>query len=112
VRTPNRAIQIRNLSGGNAQKVVFAKWLARGIRLFVLDDPGRGLDVGAKEEIYALLRKLAREGVAIVLISDNLPEIIGLSNRILTLRAGKVSAELAAPAHDKPAETAVVTHMV
>ncbi|MCG8273298.1 sugar ABC transporter ATP-binding protein [Aquamicrobium sp. NLF2-7] len=112
VRTPNRAIQIRNLSGGNAQKVVFAKWLARGIRLFVLDDPGRGLDVGAKEEIYALLRKLAREGVAIVLISDNLPEIIGLSNRILTLRAGKISAELAAPAHDKPAETAVVTHMV
>jgi ribose transport system ATP-binding protein len=77
-----------------------------------LDDPGRGLDVGAKEEIYALLRKLAREGVAIVLISDNLPEIIGLSNRILTLSAGKVSAELAAPAHDKPAETAVVTHMV
>lgn len=112
VRTPGRAIQIRNLSGGNAQKVVFAKWLARGIKLFVLDDPGRGLDVGAKEEIYALLRKLAREGVAIVLISDNLPEIIGLSNRIVTLRSGRVSAEIAAPARDKPAETAVVIHMV
>lgn len=112
VRTPGRTNQIRNLSGGNAQKIVFAKWLARGIKLFVLDDPGRGLDVGAKEEIYALLRKLARGGVAIVLISDNLPEIIGLSNRIVTLRSGRVSAEIAAPAHDKPAETAVVTHMV
>ena len=112
VRTPGRAVQIRNLSGGNAQKVVFAKWLARGIKVFVLDDPGRGLDVGAKEEIYILLRELAKQGVAIVLISDNLPEIIGLSNRIITLRSGSISAEINAPAHDKPAETAVVPHMV
>ena len=112
VKTAGRSQQIRNLSGGNAQKVVFAKWLARGVRVFVLDDPGRGLDVGAKEEIYALLRQLARENVAIVLISDNLPEIIGLSNRIITFRAGAVSAEIAAPAHDKPSETSVVTNMV
>ncbi len=112
VRTPGRAVQIRNLSGGNAQKVVFAKWLARGIKVFVLDDPGRGLDVGAKEEIYVLLRDLARQGVAIVLVSDNLPEIIGLSNRIITLRSGAISAEINAPANDKPAETAVVPHMV
>jgi len=112
VKTAGRSQQIRNLSGGNAQKVVFAKWLARGVRVFVLDDPGRGLDVGAKEEIYTLLRSLAREGVAIVLISDNLPEIIGLSNRVVTFRAGAISAEIPAPAHDKPSETSVVTNMV
>lgn len=112
VKAPNRAVQIRNLSGGNAQKVVFAKWLARGVQVFVLDDPGRGLDVGAKEEIYILLRALAQQGVAIVLISDNLPEIIGLSNRIITFRSGAISAEIAAPAHDKPAETAIVQTMV
>lgn len=112
VKTAGRSQQIRNLSGGNAQKVVFAKWLARGVRVFVLDDPGRGLDVGAKEEIYTLLRSLAKEGVAIVLISDNLPEIIGLSNRVVTFRAGAISAEIPAPAHDKPSETSVVTNMV
>lgn len=112
IKTAGRSQQIRNLSGGNAQKVVFAKWLARGVRVFVLDDPGRGLDVGAKEEIYALLRSLARDGVAIVLISENLPEIIGLSNRIITFRGGAVSAEIPAPARDKPSETAVVTNMV
>ncbi|MBN9016598.1 MAG: sugar ABC transporter ATP-binding protein [Rhizobiales bacterium] len=112
VKTAGRSQQIRNLSGGNAQKVVFAKWLARGVRVFVLDDPGRGLDVGAKEEIYTLLRSLAKEDVAIVLISDNLPEIIGLSNRIVTFRAGTISAEIPAPAHDKPSETSVVTNMV
>ncbi|NTB94904.1 sugar ABC transporter ATP-binding protein [Agrobacterium tumefaciens] len=112
VKTPNRTTQIRNLSGGNAQKVVFAKWLARGVKVFVLDDPCRGLDVGAKEEIYVLLRQLANEGVAIVLISDNLPEIIGLSNRILTLRGGKISAEILAPSHDKPEEKLVVSTMV
>ncbi|MCA0043399.1 sugar ABC transporter ATP-binding protein [Celeribacter litoreus] len=112
VKTPSRAVLISNMSGGNAQKVVFAKWLARGVKVFVLDDPCRGLDVGAKEEIYILLRELAREGVAIVLISDNLPEVIGLSNRILVLRSGIISAEIPAPIHSKPSETSVVSRMV
>lgn len=112
IKTPSRATLVRNLSGGNAQKVVFAKWLARGVKVFILDDPCRGLDVGAKEEIYILLRELAREGVAIVLISDNLPEVIGLSNRILTLRSGVISQEIPAPIDNKPNETRVVSHMV
>ncbi len=112
VRTRDRHAQIRNLSGGNAQKVVFAKWLARGVKVFVLDDPGRGLDVGAKEEVYALLRQLAHDGVAIVLISDNLPEIIGLSNRVITLRGGRITSEIPAPAEAKPSEAAVVSGMV
>lgn len=112
VRTRDKDAQIRSLSGGNAQKVVFAKWLARGIKVFVLDDPGRGLDVGAKEEVYSLLRQLARDGVAILLISDNLPEVIGLSNRIITMKGGRISSEVPAPIDGKPAETAVVSGMV
>ncbi len=112
VRTRDRHAHIRNLSGGNAQKVVFAKWLARGVKVFVLDDPGRGLDVGAKEEVYALLRQLARDDVAIVLISDNPPEIIGLSNRVITLRGGQITSEIPAPAETKPTEAAIVSGMV
>ncbi|MFD1252527.1 Galactose/methyl galactoside import ATP-binding protein MglA [Devosia equisanguinis] len=112
IRVAGRHVQILNLSGGNAQKVVFAKWMERGIRVFVLDDPGRGLDVGAKEDIYQLLRELAAEGVAILLVSDNLPELIGLSNRIVTLRAGRITDTIAAPAHAKPEEAAVVRGMV
>ncbi|OCW56010.1 sugar ABC transporter ATP-binding protein [Hoeflea olei] len=112
IRTPDRHVQIRNLSGGNAQKVVFAKWMERGVRVFVLDDPGRGLDVGAKEEIYALLRELAAQGVAILLVSDNLPELIGLSNRILTFRSGRITSEIATPPAAKPDEATVVRGMV
>lgn len=112
IRARDRHAQIRSMSGGNAQKVVFAKWLARGVKVFVLDDPGRGLDVGAKEEVYTLLRQLANEGVAILLISDNLPEVIGLSNRVITLRGGKVTSEITAAAEAKPGETTVVSGMV
>ncbi|TGR23030.1 MULTISPECIES: sugar ABC transporter ATP-binding protein [unclassified Mesorhizobium] len=112
VRVRDRHAQIRSMSGGNAQKVVFAKWLARGVKVFVLDDPGRGLDVGAKEEVYTLLRQLANEGVAILLISDNLPEVIGLSNRVITLRGGQVTSEITAAAEAKPRETTVVSGMV
>jgi ribose transport system ATP-binding protein len=112
VKTPSRNTAMSNLSGGNQQKVVFAKWLARGVRVFVLDDPARGLDVGAKEEIYKLLRELAAEGVATLLVSDNLPELIGLSNRIVIMRGGRVTGEIEAPRDAKPAETDVVRHMV
>jgi len=112
VKTPSRDTSMQHLSGGNQQKVVFAKWLARGVRILVLDDPGRGLDVGAKEEIYGLLRGLAADGVAILLVSDNLPEVIGLSNRIITIRGGVVTGEIDAPRDAKPGETDIVRHMV
>jgi ribose transport system ATP-binding protein len=102
----------KTLSGGNQQKVIFAKWLAKGVKVLVLDDPGRGLDVGAKEAIYALLRDLADEGVAILLVSDNLPELIGLSNRIMVMRGGQVTGELAADLDAKPTESEVVRYMV
>jgi ribose transport system ATP-binding protein len=100
------------LSGGNQQKIVFAKWLARGAHILVLDDPGRGLDVGAKEDIYTLMREIAAKGAAILLVSDNLPELIGLSNRILVLRDGAMSALIDAPEGAKPREADVVSAMV
>jgi ribose transport system ATP-binding protein len=112
VKPPQPSALMATMSGGNQQKVVFAKWLARGVRLFVLDDPGRGLDVGAKDEIYALLRDLCDEGVAILMISDNLPEVIGLSHRILVMRDGRLTAEIPAPADAKPAETEIARHML
>ena len=100
------------LSGGNQQKVVIAKWLARGIEILVLDNPTRGVDVGAKEEIYALMRDLTAKGVAILLITDDLLELIGLSNRILIMRDGAIVNERPAPVEAKPTEQELVGFMV
>lgn len=112
VRAPGPAAACRTLSGGNQQKIVFAKWLARGVRILVLDDPGRGLDVGAKEDIYSLMREIADKGAAVLLVSDNLPELIGLSNRIMVLRDGVVSAIVETPKDAKPREVDVVSAML
>lgn len=112
VRAPGRATLAKNLSGGNQQKVVFAKWLARGVNVLVLDEPGRGLDVGAKEEIYTLIRDIADEGTAVLLISDNMPELIGLSNRILVMRHGRLTAELPANVGAKPNESEIIKSMI
>jgi ribose transport system ATP-binding protein len=100
------------LSGGNQQKVVLARWLARQLRVLILDNPTRGIDAGAKEEIYSLLRTLSREGVGIVLITDELLELIGLSNQIAIMRRGRVRTTIAAPAHAKPTEQALVAVML
>jgi ABC-type sugar transport system ATPase subunit len=86
-----RAVQ--NLSGGNQQKVVLAKWLAARSHVLILDEPTRGIDVGAKSEIYAIMRQLADEGVGILFISSELPEILGVSDRILVMRRGRIAAE-------------------
>jgi ribose transport system ATP-binding protein len=112
VRAPTHDTPCRNLSGGNQQKVVFAKWLACGSHILVLDDPGRGLDVGAKEDIYGLMREIVANNGAILLVSDNLPELIGLSNRILVLRDGAVSALIDTEKGAKPREAEVVATMV
>jgi len=112
VRAQGPGAACRTLSGGNQQKIVFAKWLARGVNILVLDDPGRGLDVGAKEDIYTLMREVADRGAAILLVSDNLPELIGLSNRIVVLREGRISAVVEAPPHAKPTEVSIVSAMV
>ena len=81
-----------SLSGGNRQKVVLAKWLVREPNVLILHNPTRGVDVGGKAEIYAVIRQLAERGVGVVLISDELPELIGLSDTLMIMRRGRVSA--------------------
>jgi ribose transport system ATP-binding protein len=84
----------KNLSGGNQQKVVFAKWLYTNPRVLLLDEPTRGVDVGAKQEIYALIIKLVKEGTAVIMVSSELPEVIGMSDRIMVINEGKVGGIL------------------
>ena len=83
-----------NLSGGNQQKVVFAKWLFSDVDILILDEPTRGIDVGAKYEIYQLMNRLAEQGKAIIMISSELPEVIGMSDRLVVLSGGEKMGEL------------------
>jgi ribose transport system ATP-binding protein len=95
IRTPSLRQRARNLSGGNQQKTVIARWLVLKPRILILDEPTRGIDVGAKAEIHALMSQLAKQGVGILMISSELPEILGVSDRILVMREGKIAAEFA-----------------
>ncbi|MFI2236311.1 sugar ABC transporter ATP-binding protein [Streptomyces chrestomyceticus] len=92
---------VRTLSGGNQQKAVLARWLLRGCRVLLLDEPTRGVDVGARAELYALVRRLADDGVAVLLVSSELPEVLGLADRVLVLREGRVVHEGSAAALDE-----------
>lgn len=94
IRTPHQEQLARNLSGGNQQKVVLAKWLARNCDVLVFDEPTRGIDVGAKYEIYVLMNDLAAEGKAIVMISSELPEVLGMADRIVVMHEGRVTGEI------------------
>jgi ABC-type sugar transport system ATPase subunit len=94
IRTPGPSAMVRNLSGGNQQKTIFAKWLHARCRILLIDEPTRGVDVGAKQEIYGLLAALAASGVAIVMVSSELPEILAVSDRVMVMREGRVTAEL------------------
>lgn len=89
---------VRTLSGGNQQKAVLARWLLRGCRVLLLDEPTRGVDVGARAELYAVIRRLADEGLAVLLVSSEVPEVLGLADRVLVLREGRVVHQ--APARD------------
>ena len=93
IRTPSVRQQVGNLSGGNQQKVVIARWLTLAPRVLILDEPTRGVDVGAKAEIHGLMRQLAAEGVAVLMISSELPEILGVSDRVLVMHEGRVTGE-------------------
>jgi ABC-type sugar transport system ATPase subunit len=84
---------VKNLSGGNQQKVVIAKWLANEPSILILDEPTRGIDVGAKKEIHKLMSELAQQGVAIIMVSSELPEIIGMSDRIIVMHEGRIKGE-------------------
>ncbi len=94
IRTPSQNQRVMNLSGGNQQKVVLAKWLAREPKVLIVDEPTRGIDIGAKAEVHALLRELADSGVAIMMISSELPEILRMSDRVVVMREGRVAGEL------------------
>lgn len=84
----------KNLSGGNQQKVVVAKWLATNADIIILDEPTRGIDIGAKYEIYLIMNRLVKEGKSIIMISSEMPELIGMSDRIIVMHQGSVSGEL------------------
>ena len=94
IKIPHVEQRAGHLSGGNQQKVVLAKWMFRNTEVLLFDEPTRGIDVGAKYEIYQLINQLAEEGKAILMISSELPEIIGMSDRILVMREGVLQGEL------------------
>ena len=94
VLTPSSQQEVRYLSGGNQQKVVLAKWLLTSARLIIFDEPTRGIDINAKEEIYKLMTGLANEGKYILMISSDMPELIAMSDRVLVMNRGAVAGEL------------------
>jgi ribose transport system ATP-binding protein len=112
IKTPSTATMVGSLSGGNQQKVVLAKWRVAGVRVLILDHPTRGIDVGAKEDVYELVRDMAAEGLALILLGDTLEEVIGLSSRILVMRDGEVTATFDASPGQKPEQVDLVSHMV
>jgi ribose transport system ATP-binding protein len=96
IKTPSLQQKVKNLSGGNQQKLVVAKWLTADTDILIFDEPTRGIDVGAKSEIYKLLNDLARQGKAIIMISSELPEILRMSHRIVVMCEGRITGELTA----------------
>jgi ribose transport system ATP-binding protein len=96
IRTRDAELDVKSLSGGNQQKVVFAKWLAEPPKVLLLDEPTRGVDVGGKAEIYTIINQLASQGVAIVMVSSELPEVLAMSDRILVMHQGKQNGIFAA----------------
>ena len=92
--TPDSLKRVRELSGGNQQKVIVGKWLFTDAKVLIFDEPTKGIDVGAKAEIYRLMRKLANEGVAVIMVSSELPEVIGVSDRIIVMHDGRLKGEL------------------
>jgi len=94
IKTPSIEQRVANLSGGNQQKVIIAKWVARQPRILIVDEPTRGIDVGAKEEVHALLNRLADQGVGILFISSDLPEVLAVCDRVIIVKNGQVSGTL------------------
>ncbi|MCY1274515.1 Ribose import ATP-binding protein RbsA [compost metagenome] len=112
IKTPGPNALCANLSGGNQQKVVLAKWRNAGSRILILDHPTRGLDVGAKEDVYQLIREVTAEGVAVLLTADTLEEMIGLSHRILVMRDGEIAQSFDCMPGSKPEQVDLIQYMV
>jgi len=96
IRTPSPDQEVRYLSGGNQQKVVIGRWLLADSRVMIMDEPTRGIDVGARVEIYELMNELTENGAGILMISSDLPEVLGMSDRILVMSGGRITGELSA----------------
>ena len=94
IKTPHVEQKVKFLSGGNQQKVVLAKWLLTNCDILIFDEPTRGIDVGAKQEIYSLMHRLTQEGKSIIMISSEMPELLGMSDRVLVMHEGSVQGEL------------------
>lgn len=109
VKVHDTSVLVRTLSGGNQQKVVIAKWLQSGARIMLLDEPTRGIDVGAKEEIYRLIDHLCELGMAVILVSSELPEVLQLSDRVLVMQRGRIQSELT---RGQATQERVASHMV
>jgi len=96
IKTPSPDKKIVELSGGNQQKCIVARWISTNPKVLILDEPTKGIDVGAKSEFYHMICKFAREGLGIILISSELPEVIGLSDRIIVMKSLRITGEIAA----------------
>ncbi len=94
IKTPNAQFIVVNMSGGNQQKVILARWLSVDTKILIMDEPTRGIDVGSKAEIYQIMDELTKQGVGIIMISSELPEILGMSDRIMVMREGTIVGQL------------------
>jgi ribose transport system ATP-binding protein len=109
IKTPSPEMRAANLSGGNQQKVVLARWLAFAPKVLIFDEPTRGIDVGAKAEIYALIRKLAEDGVSVIVISSEMEEVLGISDRIAVMHEGRITGILDRPQFSEEAVMRLAT---
>ena len=109
IKTPSADFLVVNMSGGNQQKVILARWLSLGIKVFIMDEPTRGIDVGSKAEIYQIMADLADQGVGIIMISSELPEVLGMSDRVLVMREGHIVKELS---RDEATEESIMLYAV
>ena len=95
IKTPSTEQRVVNLSGGNQQKIVIAKWVARSPKILIVDEPTRGIDIGAKAEVHALLARLASDGMGVIVISSDLPEVLAVSDRVIVIKDGRISRSFA-----------------
>ncbi len=112
IKTPSIGTLCSNLSGGNQQKTVISKWLSSRVRFLILDHPTRGVDVGAKDEIYKIIRRLAREGIGMLIMCDTLEEDIGLANRMIVMKDGLLVKEVDSPLQNKPSPQEIISLIV
>ena len=111
IKTPSGRTPCKNLSGGNQQKIVIGKWLLSGVKVLIMSHPTRGVDVGAKQQIYALMRSMVKQGMALILMGDSFEEDIGLSNTILVMKDGRVTAKMDAT-ESKPTPADLIRYVV